>query len=216
MSGRKGLIFLVLLTFAFLGLYKFKAQREIDLFKSFHLHQILPVQWLEKRRAEVSRNKYSDGGTLLREVFEVYNAGANWSRVWSYEKGLVKAGSAPEGPDNSRCLKVESRSSRSWAIWSNTLIEVEAGDRFVLMGRIEREGQAQARLAAALLAEDQKKVLKWSHGIAAAQPVEGWQAVRSEFEIPAGARWMRAGLSGSGEGRARFDDIELACEAKKK
>ena len=199
------IVLLVIISFLFL--YWGKCQLGINLIEGFSWERQLPFLNVFQGKDHFVHPK---PGVLLSSSFDEVFPYWPWNKLWAREPGLVEHRLAREGVKGSLCFLVRSSSTMDWAIYHYHVLAVAPGDAFLFEGFVRSSGKAEGKLSVILYDEDEK-VLDWGFAAGKVQR-EAWTRVSERFVVPAGARYLRFQLTGSGAGDVSFDDIRFVKE----
>lgn len=202
-----GVIFTLFIGFF---VYWFKCQQEIDLVKSLHLGNYLPVQVLQKNTNNVVFAEQQQD--LLHDSFDSWKSADNWGKLWMRDEGKVTLGYDSVGVNDSRCLLITSKSNSDWSYQHNSLIEVKKREIFSFEGLVKFQGKNANAILGVIVFGPDKQVLKWYYADERIVGTTEWQKISRRFMIPEGVKYIRFRLSGSGVGKAWFDDVQFNKE----
>ena len=209
----KAALILLEVIVAAIFLYWIKCQAGIDLVKSWHVGDYLPVQALQGHERDVFYARASVPPVIIQDGFQVqFFVHDPWGRLWMREGGKVHRAFMKAGADGSRCLVVKSQSPQDWAYESDILVEVLPGDMFSFEGMARTTGNADARMSVVLY-DPAKKVVDWNYALKRFSGKD-WTRVSSRFMIPDRIRYIRLRLTGFGIGQVYFDNIRFRREKK--
>jgi len=122
------------------------------------------------------------------------------------EEGLVENKYTTDGVDGSKCLLIKSNSAKDWTYKHFKMILAKEGDRYGYKGIVRTVGDSNVTLGVVTYNED-IKVINWNYAAKTVTGAKDWVEAINEFEIPQDVKYIRFGLSGTGEGKAWIDDV---------
>ena len=195
-----------ILVFAFFFAYWVKCQLGIDLFKSFHLTNVLPVQCLQ--RSEFIPISPAKNSVFIDDDFE-HDYG-NWSKLSAIEKGAVDIAYVKGGLNDSRCLLVQSVSKKDWSLQNRLFVAAKPGEVFSYDGYVKTQGP-DAKVQFSIVLYDADKQVKESVYVPSNAATFGrWVNLTDRFTIPAGVGFFHFRISGRGVGKTWVDMIKLS------
>jgi hypothetical protein len=210
MKRIKLIITLVLLAGVFFFGYWLKCQNDLDLVKSFHLGNYLPVQVLQKNNNSIiyaSESEY-----LLDDSFESQRSLDNWTKLWMREERKVKQGYDSFGINNSYCLLIKSSSEKDWSYQHSKLVQVDKGDVFSFEGFVKSQGENINANLSVVLYDKNKNVVQWHYAKEEAKKNNDWTKLARRFMVPSGIQYIRFRFTGAGIGNVWFDNIKFRKE----
>ena len=146
-------------------------------------------------------------GIILNDSFDTRSIISKWSNLWMKDEGKVTLGYGSNGINNSRCLLIKSKSTKSWAYSHNKYVEVLEGDVFSFEGFAELRGNKISAYVGIAAFDKHKKPIKWNYISEKVDKTEKWIKVKREFIIPDNIKYINFRLSGVGIGEFKFDNI---------
>ena len=185
--------------------YWLKSQMGISFFENYSLSKYFPFNYL------VPNNIIDDPpiGIILHDSFDSFSLFGNWGNLWMREKGRVTKEYDRKGLNNSRCLVIKSKSTKSWSCSYRKYIRVKEGDAFSFKVSTNMQGQTPTAYAGISTFDEKKEVISWNYVSEKTERTGGWVTLEKTFTIPADISFIRFKLSGTGAGEYRFDNISL-------
>ena len=199
---RKALI-IVLLVCVALSFYWIKCQSEIDIFKSFRWEHYLPLQIFQRSTPIIPASRT---GVLLDESFEDGSL-SRWYKPWSLS-GQANASIAHGATSDPKFLSIQLKTKDKWAFQNASIIEVEPGQALSYLCSVKTEGGATVR-ADIILYNIDRHVVDWHFASESTASWQDWTQLRRSFTIPAGAKYIRFRIAGTGPGKIFMDNVKV-------
>jgi hypothetical protein len=153
-------------------------------------------------------NLYAEESLVDNPSFEQDFKG--WNKIWSREPGAATASIDSKTVHQSlKALKVESETSKDWAISQEKYIPVISGEVYFLSGWVNcRDVKGGVQLSVITYGE-QGKVLNWLWGLREASGTDEWKYFSGKFYIPKDCVSIQLRITGYGPGLSYWDDIGL-------
>ncbi len=195
---------LVIITVVLLSGYWLKCQTHINIFP-FSFSSIFPFSLFQKHRVIVPQHP----GIVLQDSFDRRHLFDTWTVLWMREPGTVRKMYEPAGYNETRCIRIDSTSEKSWTCAHDALVKVKQGDAFTMQGMVMVEGDNVSGGISIAAFDKDRKPLHWNYRIKAVDTPGQWFAVTDDFSIASRISFIQLRLCGKGIGEFFFDDVVL-------
>lgn len=203
---KKSFFSIIFIAILVVGVYWFKNQIRIDLFKFVTFSNTFPFKYLQRNFIIVPES----GDIIIDESFNHQGFfRKNWWKLWMREKGLVIQDYDNDGINKSRCLIVRSSSDKSWAYCYQDFIKVKKGDAFSYEGLTAIQVENGYTTFCITTYDQSKNVLKWIYEEKTVNQNNKIISVKKRFTVAEGIALIRLRIIGFGAGEFRYDDITL-------
>jgi len=183
--------------------YWIKNKLDINIFNSYSLSKFIPFKYL-KRDDSIP---FSETSTLFYDSFDSNSIFPKWSKLWMREKGKVSNFYDLNEIDNSLCLLIKSKSSKSWSYSNNKYIEVRKGDIIYFKVNIKINGKQSIAYAGFSSFNKNKYKIDWNYIREKMAVIDKWVKIEKNFMITDTTNYIKFKISGTGIGEYRFDNI---------
>ena len=191
-------------------LYWAKCQLGVNIFKDFAWESRFPILNALQRQERTVILPPGPADILIATFDDLF-PGRLWKDIWMSVPDAVELRYVREGADGSRCLRVDNRWLKDWALPQFDLVRVTPGDELAIDAVVRTTGTAKVALGM-IAYGDHRQVISYGLGSEAVTSPAGWRHEARHVVVPKDVHYVRFDIYGSGAGTVWIDDIRFRKE----